>query len=427
MNDAQSDSDGDGFSNAEEYAAGSDPQDADSKPEDDPEDDPDSDDPTPVAAPDPADVAVELRIIGNPCSPPPPIYPSGLRRPENFEKVFWTFKLFIVRFAAHGEKRLFKRTSVPTLRLWEAEFKGGLVVNDFLEIRDKPFISRGTHCIIFYEIISLPTGSWYNEQIRVGERMRTKNKLFAISLALLMCWMTHALPAHGEEVTLAFCEDPWPPYTIGEMGHPPTGGIAIAYFKHVFEQIDGLDLEIQLCPWTRCLNRVKRGTVDGVLLALHSEERAQYMEYSIPYYESRVVFFYNRKKYPNGLEIDPDTVWSQYSIGHVDGFTFGETFEQAKKDGVQFDTARTPELCLQKLYGKRFDLYLENELAGKSAMAKLGYEGKIGIAVPALESKKYHLALSKRSPALSFLPKINEALQKSIEDGTRDRFFEAHD
>lgn len=232
------------------------------------------------------------------------------------------------------------------------------------------------------------------------------------------------LSSSRAEMTVHLCECSWPPYIIGKEGSAPTGGLVIEYLQDVFDRIEGVRLKVTLYPWMRCLNYMENGNADGGAILLFSEERSAFLEYSMPYYTSRLVFFYSVDRYPQHLQLDMDSVWTQFKIGHVSGFVLGDRHTRAVRSGLIFDTAANTALCLKKLVENRFDLYCDEERNVIAVIRKLGYQDKVKTASPPIEEKKYYMAISKKSPAVELMPRINMAINASIEDGTRDRIFQ---
>ncbi len=110
--------------------------------------------------------------------------------------------------------------------------------------------------------------------------------------------------AFSADVTsVTMIEDPWPPYTLGDAGKEPTGGIAVAFTKEIFKRI-GVKADLKLYPWKRCLNLIKTGDRDGLMLLTKNAEREGYMVFTDPIMEDRDLIWY--------LADRPAVVWSDF-------------------------------------------------------------------------------------------------------------------
>ncbi len=95
-------------------------------------------------------------------------------------------------------------------------------------------------------------------------------KLFIIFIFLLL--PTDVL---AEKVVLAAIED-YPPHHYKEEGKIRGYNVEVA--RYIFEQL-GIDLEIRLMPWKRCLEEVMTGKSSGLLSSSYVKERESFLYY----------------------------------------------------------------------------------------------------------------------------------------------------
>lgn len=93
-------------------------------------------------------------------------------------------------------------------------------------------------------------------------------------IGLLVCL---ASPLQAGAITL--CNSPgfWPPYSYARGG--TLGGEYSAILDEVFTEL-GLGYEQVVLPWRRCLDRVEKGELDGIISISYDETRAE--TYSFP-------------------------------------------------------------------------------------------------------------------------------------------------
>jgi len=70
----------------------------------------------------------------------------------------------------------------------------------------------------------------------------------------------------------------WAPYLFILDGRP--AGVHVNMLKHAFEHLP-YTLTIKTMPWKRCLNWARAGRVDGVLSAIYTKGRAEYLHFPI--------------------------------------------------------------------------------------------------------------------------------------------------
>ncbi len=226
---------------------------------------------------------------------------------------------------------------------------------------------------------------------------------------------------------IVLCEDPWPPYTIGQSGYAPTGGIAVEYVTELFSRMEGVQLEMILIPWKRCLAEVEEGNIDGVILALYSEERATYMQFSNePYFINPISLFYLKEKYPSGVQWETYNDLSPYRIGLLRGSSVPELEKAAKDNIVTLDLGKTAELNFRKLAKGRLDLVVSNNLVGNTLAKETGLEGKYGIVDRPLMVSKYYLPFSKKSPAIKLIPQMDKIIREMQAEGVMQKIIEKY-
>lgn len=247
---------------------------------------------------------------------------------------------------------------------------------------------------------------------------------FAIGAACLL--VRGGRDAFAEVESAFFVDSPFPPYTIGELGEEPSGGIAVEIAEAVFSRL-GVELRIQLTPWRRALKSVQTGRADGILLLMRSEEREQYVAFSDLVYEGREVFVFNRLVHP-AFQWQTFADVQAYTLGLVEGYTYGEAFLAAVDElGIQVAYADSTEQNLAKLAAGRVDLVVEDERVVDCLLERNPrWQTTLESAEKPVTVYPYFMGISLASPLVELLPDINGALHGMREDGTMDAILAAY-
>ena len=249
--------------------------------------------------------------------------------------------------------------------------------------------------------------------------MRIKT-IMLLLLCIVILWADR--PVFAQEVKkVHIVDEPYPPYTIGEYGGPATGGIGVEIIRELFQRL-GVEVEIDLVPWKRVLKMAEVGQADGTGLLMRSLDRERYLAFTDAVLEVRELFYY-RSDRMGAFEWKTFSDLKGYTISLVDGYSYDENFLKAvDRLGLKVERAESSALACRKLYAGRVDLLLENESAANALIAKnKTWKGVFKTASKPVSTFNFHLAFSKRSPAVKLLPAVNRVIAEMKQDGTIDR------
>ncbi|HHB75279.1 MAG TPA: transporter substrate-binding domain-containing protein [Desulfobulbus sp.] len=155
--------------------------------------------------------------------------------------------------------------------------------------------------------------------------------------------------------------------------------------------------------WKQVQEKAKNGTVDLIVSAYKNKERQQYMAFSDPYLKSPVVIVVKKgNKFPF-------TFWDAL-IGKKGVANTGESF------GEKFDAFIQNKLDVSYMpYERAFEMmklgtadYMVIDLYPAIIYSKLlNVEDKVEFLDNPATVQQFHIAVSKKSPAVDLLPKIN--------------------
>ncbi len=216
-------------------------------------------------------------------------------------------------------------------------------------------------------------------------------------------------------------EDPWPPYTYGDIGEP-NGGIAVEITKTIFRRI-GLEPKLALFPWKRVLKMAKQGDADGIMLLMKTEERETYLVYTDKLFTNKDRIFANndtRKLAPTSLE-----ALKGYRIGYVMAYAYGGSADEfLNSPGLKKRGVYTPKDNVELIINKRVDFIIEIKPVVDSLLKNnSSWVGNIHEMNIDLEPYDYHMAISKKSKYIRWLKKINQTIAEMKKDGTMNRLI----
>jgi len=245
-------------------------------------------------------------------------------------------------------------------------------------------------------------------------------------MPLLMVASVHSDANDRSQPTYRFCEDPWPPYTVGETDMPPKAGMAVELFEEL-EQRLGMTFHLRLLPWKRCLLWAKEGKYDGVMLLTRNEERSRYLNFSAPIHKDANLVWALKDR-PFEQEFQTFKGFRGLKIGVTEGFNYGEAFDQAVEAyRLKVDPGPTILSNMLRLALGRIDIFLVNRVAGESAIEdRPNLRKKLTYHRGPFEAVPFFIGLSKSSPIGEKIAPFNEALEDMKQDGTINRIFGAH-
>ena len=226
------------------------------------------------------------------------------------------------------------------------------------------------------------------------------NKIYAILLVTLM-----AFSAKAE--TIIAVGDLWPPLNNGVEGLPPSGGLSVDVAKRVFE-VAGLKVEMHLYPWKRCMLMLRSGEADMAWQLTKNSSRETYMYFTEP------TFVIPYKIYSLKETKFDWNDWSdltQYSVGIVDGFNYGDAFfMNTQKLGVFVYRTTTDDKLLNLLMNRRVDTVVFNEVIANKLLNDAGVEHYIQKNAKPISTPNYHMSISKAANKKHIIERLNKAI-----------------
>jgi polar amino acid transport system substrate-binding protein len=219
--------------------------------------------------------------------------------------------------------------------------------------------------------------------------------------ALLTGW---ALAAKSE--TLHLATEAWMPYVYEANGIP--AGLDYEVTREVLQRM-GVELEVEFMPWKRCLADLAAGQADGILDIFRRPEREALMAFADePLSDIDFVLFYS-KAHPHRFSRIADL--AGLKIGTSPGYWYGND-EFLDSDAFVREPGPSHEANLLKLLHQRVDLVINDQLAGRYLVERLGLADRIEHAALPVARERLYLAV-RRTPRLQAIAeRFSEELRR---------------
>lgn len=210
---------------------------------------------------------------------------------------------------------------------------------------------------------------------------------------LLLCGLLFGTPVQARELLVAGGQFPRI-YEPGEGGDATPGGLGVELLSRAAARL-GLSLRFTLYPWPRAQALVERGQADILVGPYRTPEReARFLFSAQPFYEDALVFYARREASP-GLWRGDYAELAQRTVGQVQGWAYGEAFEQARTQLPHLTTVRDVSTGLQMLRLARLDLLASNERNTEPVLTQLGLADQLLPVGPALGQLRGHFAFPR--------------------------------
>lgn len=234
--------------------------------------------------------------------------------------------------------------------------------------------------------------------------------------------MVVSTPPRAEDHVVRVSADPWAPWAFGEEGGAASGGMSVEASKELFRRI-GLEVEVNIYPYKRCLDQMKTGERDVFPMIKKTPEREEIMLFSdVAAREPQLIYFATGRM--AGFDWKDWADLKDRTVGIVQGFNYGEFVPAAAKYGIRTEEVAGDEQNIKKLLANRVDLIIATpSTVNYYLQQNPEFQGRIEAASRAVTVAEFRFGLSKNGKAASHLSRINEAIREMQADGTLDRIM----
>jgi polar amino acid transport system substrate-binding protein len=238
------------------------------------------------------------------------------------------------------------------------------------------------------------------------------------SIIIGSVFMILSYGAYGKE-TIHITSGEFPPdYSEKYKFH----GLVPHIVTEAFALVD-IDAQWKFLPWVRAKKSAQHLKYDASCCWAKSAERLKHFVYSDPV-QSRTYVFFHLKTVNFDWDIFADL--KDIDIGATIGYTYGQAFGDAEKDGsLNVERAASDEMNLRRLLAGRIKILASNHKAGYATAAKIGVEQLITHHPKPLYDYQISIIISKEHKnANELLKKFNLGLEKLKTSGRYDQILE---
>ncbi|WP_448551556.1 transporter substrate-binding domain-containing diguanylate cyclase [Thalassotalea montiporae] len=222
------------------------------------------------------------------------------------------------------------------------------------------------------------------------------------------------LAAHGAQArTLNYCVDPnWTPYEYLEQGQH--AGLSAFYFEKI-AKFANLEIKlVQTESWQATIEALTKGECDLTPFLNYSDARAEYLIFSVPYFQApNVIFAHYQQKLIGGL-----AQVTNERIGVVKSYRLESYLNRYYPNIEQVPVASELE-GLRKVNNKEIDLFVSSYYGANFLIHQ---HNLANIRIIGLADLKDQLRIGLRHEHSDLMPKINQAILKLSEEDHRHAF-----
>jgi len=240
--------------------------------------------------------------------------------------------------------------------------------------------------------------------------------LLLVLAAPLACGSSVPAPAApagpaAQAKKLRLASTKWVPFT-GAEGEPR---VALSLTEQALERA-GYDSVTTLVADGQLTPKLERGDYDGSAALWKSQDREQYLLYSKPYLENRLVLVARKG---DDVAAASFADLKGKSVALVEGYAYGEAVDSAA--GPRFVRGANAKANLQALLAGKVDYVLLEELVVAYLFEQYAKEAtaRLEVGKQPLITRSLHFALRKDLPdAKRVVDRFNDAIASMVGDGT---------
>ncbi|KPJ90219.1 MAG: hypothetical protein AMJ53_14435 [Gammaproteobacteria bacterium SG8_11] len=215
---------------------------------------------------------------------------------------------------------------------------------------------------------------------------------------------------------LKLVADEWPPFTSEKQGQR----IAVDLVQTALQNAS-VDAKVHIVAWQEVLSGVKAGKYDAIVGAWKTPEREQYLLFSRPYMENRIMLI---GRQDNKIEFGNIAQLKGKNVGVVSGYAYGDEINNNN------DIKKIPDVTdadnIKKLLKNEVDFILADSLVAQAIKEHLPDDvtNKLKIYDKEVVTQSLFFAVRKNHPdAKGLLDKFNNAVEQMIADGTYNKIL----
>ncbi len=229
-----------------------------------------------------------------------------------------------------------------------------------------------------------------------------------INQYLLLLLFTFSVNLQASECQTIRVNGPngWEPISYRDDNGQLTG-MAVEVVNRVFAQL-GVKLKYgPKLPWKRQQHRLENGTLDLIIAAYFNKDRAKKFTYSEAYHIEKISIFVHRDR---AFEFQSlDNLKGKMGLRPLGG-TYGDHFDKFAKNHLNIKEYSDYGSNIHRIYQGHEDYIILALLDGLISAKKYGYYSTVIPLPKDVAQLPIHFLLSKKSPCINLIKRINSAL-----------------
>jgi polar amino acid transport system substrate-binding protein len=223
----------------------------------------------------------------------------------------------------------------------------------------------------------------------------------SILIALVLTLVS--LEAAAQRLRIA--TEPWSPYAFIE--NDQAKGIDYDVTVRVFERL-GIEVQWVFMPWRRCLAMLDQGRIDGVLDIIHTEERAQWLQFSSEPLSTIEFVLFQDNDHPHPVDSLADL--AGLTVGTSPAYTYGDDFTHSTH--FRQETAPSHEANFSKMLRGRIDLVLTDRRVGAQVVRAKGLQRQVSQLPLVIFRRPQFLAVRRNAGMDALMQRFSVELQR---------------
>jgi polar amino acid transport system substrate-binding protein len=250
--------------------------------------------------------------------------------------------------------------------------------------------------------------------------MESKGKIWAAAVVVVLIIIAgvwafggKSSDTQGAQAAVASGHPEWPPimFKNGDV----IDGAGPALVKKIFDSI-GIPVSFPYAgTWDQVQAKARTGEVDVLVAAYKTDERQTYMDYSDPYTVDPIVLFVAKgKAFPFETW---DALKAKKGVAMI-GDSYGQEFDDFSSTSLKLARVATTDEALAMVLKGDADYFIYSLYAGNVQLNNTNQADKFEHIEKPVANENFYITISKKSPLVSYMPQINEAIAKYKADGT---------
>jgi len=195
-------------------------------------------------------------------------------------------------------------------------------------------------------------------------------------------------------------------------------GPIIDIATEIFGELN-VPVSTQILPWGRAMHQLRHGQLDAMLVLNKTQERSEYIRYSVPYADIPVSVFVPKGRAFKFSALE-DLIGKKGLF--IQGQQFGRKFEKFKPQ-LSLHPVTSQRQMITMLSIKRADYAISNSYEFMSGAKRLALAEQFDILPHIISLTPIHMGFSRKSKYIKYIDKVNAKITKMKDEDVFTRII----